>query len=173
MKVKDIAFILIVVALIASLSWLWLSPSGAKPAPDIQLSTLDGQQLNLANKRGRPVLVTFWATTCPGCIKEMPHLIDLYNDYSGRGLEIIGIAMSYDQEQAVRELVRLREVNYPIAHDVSGRAALAFGDIKLTPTTFLIAPNGRIVMHRLGEVDMDALRERIVPMLPPAKATAS
>lgn len=169
MKTKDIAFILIVIGLIGALAWLWLSPSGAKPAPEIQFSTLEGRQIDLAQKRGRPVLVTFWATTCPGCIKEMPHLIELYNDYAGRGLEIIGIAMSYDQEQAVRELVRLRGLNYPIVHDASGAAARAFGDVKLTPTTFLIAPNGRIVMQRLGEVEMDALRERIVPMLPPAK----
>ena len=170
MKVKDIAFIVVVIGLIGTLTWLWLSPSGAKPSPEIQLTSLDGQTLDLGKMRGRPVLVTFWATTCPGCIKEMPHLIELYNDYSGRGLEIIGIAMSYDREDAVRELVRLREVNYPIVHDSNGAAALAFGDVKLTPTTFLIAPNGRIVMHRLGEVEMEALRERIVPMLPPARA---
>jgi peroxiredoxin len=165
MKVKDIVFILVVIGLIGALGWLWLSPSGAKPAPDIQLTTLDGHQIDLASKRGRPLLITFWATTCPGCIKEMPHLVELYSNYAERGLEIIGIAMSYDREQDVRELVRLRALNYPIVHDASGAAARAFGDVKLTPTTFLIAPNGRIVMHRLGEVDMDTLHDRIVPML--------
>lgn len=169
MKAKDIVFILVVVGLIGSLVWLWLSPSGAKPAPEIQLTTLDGRTIDLAGKRGRPVLITFWATTCPGCIKEMPHLVELYQQHARSGLEIIGIAMSYDQADAVQELVRLRRLNYPIVHDTNGSAALAFGDVKLTPTTFLIAPNGRIVMHTLGEVDMARLEERIMQMLPPSR----
>ena len=170
MKAKDIAFSVIVIALVGTLSWLWLSPSGATPAPNLQMTALDGRTIDLAQKRGRPVLVVFWATTCPGCIKEMPHLIELYNDYAGRGLEIIGVAMAYDEDAAVRELVRLRGVNYPIVHDTDGSIAQAFGDVTLTPTSYLIAPNGRMVINKhLGDLDMDAVRSRIVPMLPPAQ----
>ena len=115
--------------------------------------------------RGKPVLVNFWATTCPGCIKEMPHLVKLYNELSPSGLEVIGIAMSYDPPNQVIALADRRKIPYPIALDIKGEAAQAFGDVRLTPSNFLIAPDGRVVHQKIGEMDMDKVRSMILNML--------
>ncbi len=168
MKRKDIIIVGVVVVLVAALAYLWLSPTGLQRAPNIALQTITGKQLDLQNLRGRPVLINFWATSCPGCVKEMPELAALYRDLSPKGLEIIGVAMSYDPPDQVMEMSKERKIPYPIALDLKGQAAQAFGGVQLTPTSFLIAPDGRIVKQKIGEVDIDALRRQIEAMLPKA-----
>jgi peroxiredoxin len=156
----------LLLATAALLGYLWLTPSGGlKPAPAITLTTLQGEPLTLAALRGRPVLVTFWATTCPGCIKEMPHLVELYQELAPRGLEIIAIAMEYDPQEQVRTMVAQKQLPYPVAIDSDGSAAQAFGGVSLTPSSFLIDPQGRIVQYKLGEMDMPAVHNRIIAML--------
>lgn len=168
MKLKDSLIALFAVVLVAALGWIWLSPQGLERAPEISVTTLDGETIDLAELRGRPVLVTFWATSCPGCIEEMPHLIELYEELHPKGFELIGIAMAYDPPNHVAAMRKAKRIPYPIALDIEGRHALAFGDVKLTPTSFLIAPDGRIVRQKIGEMDMDALRAQILGMLPGA-----
>lgn len=165
MKVKDIAIAVFSIALIGVLAYVWLTPSGLKQAPELSVTTLDGERVSLQQLQGRPVLVTFWATTCPGCVQEMPHLVELYNELAPQGFELIALAMSYDPEDQVREMVRLKQLPYKVALDSDGTAARAFGEVKLTPTSFLINPDGRIVQQKLGEMDMDALHRRILGML--------
>lgn len=164
-KIKDLIIAACGFTLLAVLAYVWLSPGGLKPAPDIALTTLEGRTLHLAELRGHPLLVTFWATTCPGCMKEMPHLITLHKELAPRGLEIIGVAMHYDPINDVRALVERRQVPYLIAHDTQAQAAHAFGDVRLTPTTFLIAPDGRILQQTIGELDLRALRTRVLGLL--------
>jgi len=165
MKAKDITIALFAIAIIGVLAYFWFTPSGLKQAPAITVTTLDGERLSLEQLRGEPVLVTFWATTCPGCVKEMPHLVELHNSLGPRGLKIVALAMSYDPEEQVREMVKLKKLPYTVGVDKDGSAARAFGEVKLTPTSFLIDPNGRIVQQKLGELDMNALHARIVGML--------
>ena len=145
MKLKETLISLFAGTLMAALGYLWYAPAGLKSSPDISLMTIEGEELRLAELRGKPLLVTFWATTCPGCIKEMPHLIELYNELSPRGLEIIGIAMDYDPPNQVVAMSKARNIPYPVALDIHAEASLAFGNVRLTPTSFLIAPNGKIV----------------------------
>ena len=165
MKLKETLVSLFALALLGTLGYLWLAPAGLKASPDISLVTIDGEQIQLASLRGKPLLVTFWATTCPGCIKEMPHLIELYEELAPQGLEIIGIAMDYDPPNQVLAMRNARNIPYPIALDIHAEAARAFGEVRLTPTSFLIAPNGRIVYQKLGEMNMVKLRQDILGML--------
>ncbi len=166
MKAKDIAIGLFGLLLVGGLAFVWLSPSGLSEAPDISVKTIEGETIRLADLRGRPVLVTFWATSCPGCIKEMPHLIELYHDLNPRGFELIGIAMAYDPPDHVIAMAKSRNIPYPVAPDTDGKAARAFGDVRLTPTSFLIAPDGRVVHQKVGEMDMSRVHELIEDMLP-------
>lgn len=168
MKRKDIIIASAVILLIAALGYLWLSPAGLQRAPNITLSTITGKKVELSKLRGRPVLVNFWATTCPGCVAEIPQLAALYRDLSPKGLEIIGVAMSYDPPSQVMRMSKQRAIPYPIALDLKGQAAQAFGGVQLTPTSFLISPDGRIVKQKIGEVDINALRRQIEAMLPKA-----
>ena len=165
MKLKETLITLFAATLLGTLTWLWLAPAGLKDSPEITLLTIDGKELQLASLRGKPLLLTFWATSCPGCIREMPHLIELYEELSPQGLEIIGVAMSYDKPSHVLSMRKARNIPYPVALDIHGAAAQAFGNVRLTPTSFLIAPDGRIVFQKIGEMDMPTLRNNILAML--------
>jgi len=165
MKTKDTLTGLFALTLLAGIGWLWMAPAGIAQVPDITVTTLQGEKISLPTLRGRPLLVNFWATTCPGCIKEMPHLAELYRELSPQGFEMIGIAMAYDPPNQVIALSEARQLPYRIALDIKGDAARAFGDVRLTPSSFLIAPDGRIVHQKIGELDMPKVRSMIVDML--------
>lgn len=166
MSRKDILFAAIVVLLAAALGYFWLSPSGLEKAPNITVTTVKGQHIALKSLRGKPVLINFWATSCPGCVKEMPELAQLYRDLGPRGLSIVGIAMYYDPPSNVLTFIKKHKIPYPIVLDPKAKAAKAFGGVQLIPTSFLISPDGLIVKAKLGEVDINTLRRQIESMLP-------
>lgn len=159
-KVLSIVILLVITA--ASVAMLTLDRSRA---PDISFPLLDGRELSLSSLSGRPVLVTFWATTCVECRKEMPELMTMYRELSVRGFEMIAVAMPYDPPNRVLELSEQLDIPYPIALDIEGKAVRAFGDIPGTPAAFLISPEGHIVMRYTGALDLTALREKILSML--------
>ena len=145
--------------------WFIQNPEGPGKAPDISLNFINGQKIDINSLQGKPVLVTFWATTCSTCIKEIPQLIELYNQYSKDGFEIISIAMSYDPPNKVVELSERRNIPYPIALDIDGSAARSFGNIEITPTSFLIGPQGDIVLQKTGEINVEDLRTKVKELL--------
>jgi len=130
-------------------------------APAATFTTLDGKQLSLEQLRGKVVLVNFWATSCSGCVKEMPDMVKVYRDYKDRGFEIVAVAMSYDPPNYVASFVQSRQLPFPVSLDVSGEHARAFGDVQLTPTTFLIGKDGSILDQKLGELDFAKLRAQL------------
>ena len=172
LSVRDWSIVGFVAAILIGIGYVWLSPAGIQAAPSLSMKTLPGgQSVDLAKLRGRPVLVTFWATSCPGCIKEMPHLIELYNELNPKGLEIIGIAMNYDRPDHVMAMQKSKQIPYPITWDGTSEAATAFGRVSLTPTSFLINPQGQIVSQTIGEMDMELLHARILTMLNAQKSS--
>ena len=165
MKTKDTLIALFAISILSSIAYLWIAPSGAQHAPNISLQLIDGNKLKLESLKGKPILITFWATSCPGCIKEMPHLIELYNELHPKGLEIIGIAMPQDRPDYVMEMVKRKKLPYLIAFDLKGEAVRAFGNVSLTPTTFLIDDKGQIIKKKIGEFKMHVWKKRILSIL--------
>ncbi len=153
---KPAAFIAIALLVVAAIAYAMLS----KPAaPDVTFVTLDGRPIQLGSLRGKVVLVNFWATSCPGCIKEMPGMIEIYKQYRDKGFEIIAVAMSYDPPNHVVNFAQTRQLPFPVALDVKGDHARAFNDVRLTPTSFIIGRNGRIIEQKIGELDFVRLRK--------------
>lgn len=149
----------------------WPDETGPEQAPDITLSTLTGEKVSLQQLRGRPVLVNFWATSCAQCVHELPRLAELYREAAAQGLEIIAIAMPYDRPDHVLAMSRAKQIPYPVALDINGAATRAFGDVRLTPAFFLIAPDGRIVHRATGPLDkakLATLLKVISPQASPA-----
>lgn len=131
--------------------------SDKNQAPDVKFTTLSGQEVSMQDLRGKIVLVNFWATTCPGCIQEMPELVDTYNRYRDHGFEVVAVAMTYDPPSQVANYVRKNNLPFPIALDTQGDIAAAFNDVKLTPTAFVVDQQGRIVRNVVGVLDFKAL----------------
>ncbi|MFW6342860.1 MAG: peroxiredoxin family protein [Halothiobacillaceae bacterium] len=130
------------------------SGAGEETNLNVTVQNLDGEPFTLETLKGRPALVTFWATSCPGCIKEMPYLVGLHEQFADRGVTVLGIAMSYDNPEHVRNMVKRKGLPYRIAYDESGGAALAFGQVRLTPSTFALDGRGQVRYRHIGEFDV-------------------
>lgn len=141
--------------------------------PDISLSIIDGREIKLSALQGKPLLITFWATTCSTCVKEIPNLIKFYNDLEDDEIEIVAIAMPYDPPNLVVALSEEHSIPYPVALDINGNAVKAFGDIQVTPTSFLIDPAGNVVDKSYGEIDIETLKQKLKILLQPNSATIS
>jgi peroxiredoxin len=144
-----------VLAVAGALAYALMDKPGA---PASTFTTLEGKTLTLDELRGKVVLVNFWATSCPGCVKEMPDMVEVYREYKDRGFEIIAVAMSYDPPNYVKSFVQTRQLPFPVALDIDGAHARAFGNVQLTPTTFIIGKDGRILEQKLGEIDFVRLK---------------
>ncbi|MBC2730338.1 TlpA disulfide reductase family protein [Thiobacillus sp.] len=150
--------LLIVVAVLAIAGALAYALIDKPTAPASTFTTLEGKPITLNDLRGKIVLVNFWATSCPGCVKEMPDLIETYNQYKGRGFEVVAVAMSYDPPNYVANFAKTRQLPFPVALDVNGEHARAFGNVQLTPTSFIIGKDGHILEQKLGDLDFAKLK---------------
>ena len=137
----------------------------APAAPDVRFTTLDGQTTQLSTLRGKVVLVNFWATTCTTCVAEMPQIVDTYNKFAPRGFETVAVAMSYDPPEYVRNYAQKNGLPFKVALDSSGAVAKGFEEVRLTPTTFLIDKQGRIVQKYLGAPDFPKLHALLDKLL--------
>jgi peroxiredoxin len=134
-------------------------------APDVTFTTLTGKKIVLKDLRGKPVIVTFWATDCPACIDEIPDLIAIYNQYHVSGLEMIAVAMYYDPPNHVVGMTNAKQLPYPVALDLSSELSQAFGGIMFTPSTFLIAPDGSVVKKEIGLFDLANMKTTLESLL--------
>lgn len=132
---------------------------------NVDFTTLKGENLSLEKLRGKPVLVTFWATDCDNCLKEIPFFIDLYERYHAQGLEILGVSMYYDPPNLVVEFNKLRPLPYPLTLDIEAKFSKAFGNVKVTPTTFLLDSTGKIIWQKVGLIERSELQSLIEKLL--------
>lgn len=133
--------------------------SAKDSAPEVTYTTLTGEKITSETLRGKVVMVNFWATSCVTCIKEMPEMVRTYNKYKSQGLEFIAVAMSYDPPNYVLNYAQTRSLPFKVALDTQGEIARSFGDVKLTPTTFVIDKNGTIIKRYVGEPEFSALHQ--------------
>lgn len=154
---KKILITLVVLLLVAAGSlWQLKGQSTAHAAPAVVYHLLDNSKITSQELLGKVVLVKFWATSCTTCIAQIPGDIEAYNALNAQGYETIAVAMDYDPPAYVKNFASSRELPFPVAIDADGSIAKAFGDVKLTPTAFLIDKQGNIIKRYLGNYDKQA-----------------
>lgn len=155
LKSRNLILVSVVAAAVAFAAFaIW----SAKPAaPQVTFVSLQGEKITTADLRGKVVLVNFWATDCTTCVKEMPEVVATYNKYHGQGFETIAVAMKHDPPNYVLNYTEKNRLPFKVALDPMGDLARAFGEVKLTPTTFIIDRQGKMVMRILGEPDFARL----------------
>ena len=168
-RARRVAFLAGTVCLLTA-GYLFMAPTlrdrgGPDAFPPISISTIDGRSFDAAAVAGRPLLVTFWSTTCAVCLREMPDLEAFYRRLSPHGFEVIAVSMPWDPPDEVVRLAKARALPYPVALDVTGAIARAFGDVSITPTHVLIDPGGTVAFHRTGALDFAELDDRLQSML--------
>ena len=129
--------------------------------PDATFASIKGETILLSSLRGKVVLVNFWATDCAVCVKEMPAITATYDKFRARGFETIAVAMRHDPPNYVLAYAEKNALPFKVVFDPIGAHAKAFGNVKLTPTTFVIDKRGAIVSRIQGEPDFSKLHELI------------
>ena len=139
--------------------------SGSSAAPASTFVLLDGSKQTTEDLKGKVTLVNFWATSCVTCVAEMPKVIDTYNKYQARGYDTLAVAMSYDPPSYVVNFTETRKLPFKVAIDNTGAVAQAWGDVKLTPTTYIVNKQGQIVKKYVGAPNFDELHKLIEKLL--------
>ena len=147
----------------------WRPVAGQAPgdtAPDFTLKTLAGDSVRLADFRGHPVVVNFWATWCPPCRDEIPMLIEAYDAHRGDSLVILSVN-GRDQERSTRDVERFLtdlHVDFPVLLDVKGRTRRRYR-VRALPATVFIGADGIERAVNFGPLTADDLQRRIGEIL--------
>ncbi|MGV7208344.1 TlpA disulfide reductase family protein [Oxalobacteraceae bacterium A2-2] len=128
-------------------------------APPVTFVSIQGEKIAPRDLQGKVVMVNFWATSCATCVAEMPRMVETYNKFKSQGLEFVAVAMSYDPPNYVLNYAQTRALPFKVALDTSGEAARAYGNVAMTPTTFVIGKDGKILKRYVGEPEFPALHK--------------
>ncbi len=138
----------------------------ASPMPEFQLAGI-GDSLPMVRSEdftGKVLLVNFWATWCPPCRQEIPSLIRLHEENSGKGFSVIGISMDKSAPDKVAKFVKKIGVNYPIAMGTN-EIARSFGASGTIPSSFLVNASGRIVKRYPGYTSYEKMAKDLKEVL--------
>jgi thiol-disulfide isomerase/thioredoxin len=160
---RKIALAAIVAASVA-IAGIFLG-SSASAAPPSTFVLLDGSHKQTSELKGKVTLVNFWATSCVTCVAEMPKLISTHNKYRSQGFDTLAVAMQYDPPSYVVNYAETRKLPFDVAIDNTGAIAHAWGDVQLTPTTYLVDKRGNIVKRYVGEPNFAELHRLIESLL--------
>jgi peroxiredoxin len=139
--------------------------TGVSAAPQSTFVMLDGSSKTTADLKGRVTLVNFWATSCTTCVAEMPKIVATYDKYQSKGYDTMAVAMSYDPPSYVVNYAQTRKLPFKVAIDNTGAVAKAWGDVQLTPTTYVVNKRGEIVKRYVGEPNFAELHQLIEKLL--------
>jgi peroxiredoxin len=138
-----------------------------KPAPAFTLKMLEGDTVRLAEYRGRPVLINFWATWCRRCRGEMPLLIGAHQAHEQEGLAILAIDLT-DQERSlkdVRKFLAEFQVPFPVLLDEKGKTRKLYA-LRGVPTSVFVGSDGVVRAVNQGPIEPDVLQRHLTEILP-------
>lgn len=147
----------------ASLAWRKLNPPAASPVAQAfwarRFPGLDGTEVDVARWRGKPLLVNFWATWCPPCVKELPEINQFYKEASAKGWRVLGLAI--DQAEPVQAFLKKTPLDFTIA--LGGPEGLSLvrelgNPAGGLPFSVVFDETGEISWRRLGVTQLSDLR---------------
>ena len=122
-------------------------------APNVTFITIKGEKIAMADLKGKVVLVNFWATDCLACVQEMPELVNTYEKFQARGLEVIAVAMPDDPPAQVLNYVTIKKLPFPVMHDGLSLITAKFDNVDVTPTTFIFNKQGKLLQRTIGTLN--------------------
>lgn len=137
----------------------------SQSTPESNFVLLDGSRISTSQLRGKVTLVNFWATSCASCVAEMPDIVATYSKYQAQGFDTVAVAMRYDPPSYVVNFAQTRHLPFKVAIDNTGKIAQAWGDVQLTPTTYLLDKQGVIVKRYVGAPNFTQLHQLIERLL--------
>ncbi len=160
---KNIPFkkFILPIGILILLGVLFFTLNNKPTAPDVTFTTIEGKKIAMSDLKGKMVLVNFWATDCPGCVNEMPALVETYKTYQAQGLEIIAVAMPYDPPAQVANYMRVKKLPFPVMHDGFSEMTEKFGGVSLVPTSYIFNKKGERIQRTIGELEFTKLDQLI------------
>lgn len=140
------------------LGLMLLLAGSAVADPDFVLVDLDGRQHRLSDYRGKWVVVNYWATWCPPCLKELPELVEFHERHQHDAI-VLGVNMEQLQLEKLRQFVDEHFISYPVLPGSPDMDTI--GPVRGLPTTYLVAPDGRLVARQVGGVTAAEIEEFI------------
>jgi thiol-disulfide isomerase/thioredoxin len=141
-------------------------PAMKQPAPALTVETAGGDEFDLGAKRGKVVLVNFWATWCAPCLAEMPAIADFYMKHRGEGFEVIALSIDRPRDQAkMQNLIAKLPFQAALLRDARRNG---FGTPDAVPLSYVIDAQG-VVRDKFIEVDGELLDEAVLPLLKQAR----
>lgn len=134
-----------------------------QPIHDLAVKTLDGDTVELRALGGRVVLIDFWASWCAPCIRELPHLQEIYSAHAAEGFEIVGISLDSDAELAA-DYVAEKEISWPTAHAPDGwqgGIVTSYG-VNALPSTWLYDRKGVLRYYNVHGDDLGRAVEELL-----------
>lgn len=128
------------------------------------LPDLQGNDVSFSDFQGQVIMVNFWAPWCGPCRMETPDLMDLYGEYSDKGLQIVGVAVGFRGEQSVYDFVEQFGVSYPILLG-NNEVAKKYGGFRGIPATFLFTRDGELYRKYVGMRPRDVFEKDILALL--------
>jgi thiol-disulfide isomerase/thioredoxin len=150
---KKLIFFISCLFLLTSVQAQDLKPWKGGPTPPLALNDLNGKPLKLENYRGKVVMVQFWATYCPPCLKEMPSMMRLQAKLAGKPFAILSVNMG-ETEKEVKDFLAKVNTDFTILMDSDGKALSAW-KVFVAPSTFLVDPKGNIRYTLQGGAEWD------------------
>lgn len=136
------------------------------PALDFSFPDTDGQQQSITQWQGKILVINFWATWCPPCLKEIPEFIQLQQAYQDSNVQFVGIAI--EDRQPVVEYMQRVNINYPIliAGDAGSTLSQQLGNIiSAVPFTVIVNQQGQIIHRQPGELSKEQFLAIVQPLL--------
>jgi peroxiredoxin len=152
-------------AVVIAAAGAFFAAGTSSAAPESTFVLLDGSKKTTADLKDKVTLVNFWATSCTTCVAEMPKMVSTYEKFHAKGYEHLAVAMSYDPPSYVVNYAQTRKLPFGVAIDNTGAVAKAWGDVQLTPTSFVVNRKGEIVKRYVGEPNFAELHQLIEKLL--------
>jgi thiol-disulfide isomerase/thioredoxin len=143
-----------------------LETTAQTPLPAFSLPDLSGKQHAIAEWQGKILVINFWATWCPPCLKEIPDFIALQTQYAAQGLQFIGIAI--DDKAAVDDYLATTKINYPLLMGADDGVALARqlgNSVDAVPFSVVVNQQGMVIYRQPGELSREQLLAIITPLI--------
>lgn len=170
MKQTGLIIVAAIIALGLGISARYFFPSaertGISVLPEFNLPDLSGRQHNISEWRGKVLVINFWATWCPPCLKEIPDFVALQEQYADKGLQFIGIAL--EDREPVAEYTAATNINYPVLLGGDNGIALSQqlgNNVGAVPYTLIVDRQGQIIFRHPGELSKQQIMEMVTPIL--------
>jgi peroxiredoxin len=138
-------------------------------APDLSGKTVDGKQLDVADYKGKVVVLNVWGSWCPPCRAEAPNFVKVAKDTSAQGVQFVGINTRDSSTSPAKAFEKEQGITYPSLYDPTGRLMLRFkkGTLnpQLIPSTLIIDRDGKVAARSMQALSEEKLREMLDPIL--------